>query len=59
VGENYLLIREVERDIQRNNGAVQQWCSEQHLGMHNLLILVMDGWAIAAEDHTRFHFYLL
>jgi hypothetical protein len=28
---------------QANNGTVQQWCAEQHLGMHNSSVLVTDG----------------
>lgn len=27
---------------QTNNGAVQQWCAEHHLGTHNLLILATN-----------------
>jgi hypothetical protein len=27
---------------QANNGAVQQWCAEQHLGTHKLSVLLTD-----------------
>ena len=47
-----------DRHKQTNNGAVQQWCADRHLGMQNSSVLVMDG-AIAADDHTGFHSYQL